>query len=970
MLGRASMPGRRSPEGDEQGTRDSRLDDTLVGLATRSLLSDEDSQEFTPGSKVGRYVVLEQVGRGGMGVVLGAFDPQLNRKIALKLLHTRRHREGSRSSGSARQRLLREAQAIAKLSHPNVISVYDVGTIGEGIYVAMEFVEGCTLTVWLEQHKRRHQEVVEVFLQAGRGLAAAHAAGLVHRDFKPDNVLVGLDGQVRVSDFGLARADPSQVGEEPSDAEEPLEESTGVPQVVNFDDSDVLSSPLTQAGVVVGTPRYMAPEQHAGAHADARSDQFAFCVTLYQGLYGQDPYVAHTLERLALAKQDGRICEVPAQSRVPAYLEDIVMRGLAPDPIDRFPSMEDLVAALERDPAAWRQRFVIGGIGVAVAVIVGFGVRFSPAAEESECRPAGADAWRGVWDRDRKDALRQGLQAVAPQAGAKSWAAIEPAIDGFTGQWLQMRIAACEGARGAPAEGRGPVALQLRCLERQQRALQGMLGVAAEASEPTVARIPRMLEVMPELELCESREFVLAQPLPPREVQVEATVEAVRTKLDRVAPLAAIGRHEDALEVARRALDEAQASGDAPVLAEAHYAHGLGLVATGQLGEAERSLSQAVWTATRAQHDAYVALGADALVDVVGNYRHHFREGVLWEELARSTLGRLALEGIPVADLDHSAGRLALQMGELARARTYVERAIAVRETVRGPQDRQLARWWVDHGDIVLYAGDPESARASYEKARILAESVLDDDHPTRAFVAWGLGRVGLDHGDHEVARAQLEAAVAILKRNRSAADPDLLQCTVDLAAALDGLEEHQAALELLHGVWTLSPTSERDPQPYVVGAAAAAADLERRLGHLDAAMMWLKRAQTGLSQCERPEVRLVASVETVAAQLRLNHGDLAGAFEGFDAAARALAAQPEHDRKRAALARFLAARVSWQRDGSPEAIDEVERARAALEAEGSRGREGVAAIDAWLEHVRAAAEPPKAAPSRPRHPL
>src|SRR5690606_35366818 len=227
------------------------------------------------------------------------------------------------------------------------LPIYDVGTMGDSIYVAMEFVEGCTLTVWLEQQRRRPLEIVEVFLQAGRGLAAAHAAGLVHRDFKPDNVLVGSDGLVRVSDFGLARADPTQLPE----VEPPVDDEDGeggeVRYPVNLDDSDVLSSPLTQTGVVVGTPRYMAPEQHAGAPADARSDQFAFCVALYQALYGQDPFVANTLERLAMAKQEGRICEIPAQSRVPAYLEDIVLRGLAPEPADRFPSMEDLVAELE-----------------------------------------------------------------------------------------------------------------------------------------------------------------------------------------------------------------------------------------------------------------------------------------------------------------------------------------------------------------------------------------------------------------------------------------------------------------------------------------------------------------------------------------------------------------------------------------------------------------------------------------------
>src|SRR5690349_17448959 len=197
-----------------------------------------------PGDTVGRFVVLQRLGEGGMGVVYTAYDPELDRKVAIKLL---------KSAEEGHARLLREAQAMARLQHPNVIAVHDVGTLpGNRVFVAMELVAGATLRGWLKAAPRAWREVIAIMRQAGVGLAAAHDAGLVHRDFKPDNVLVGDDGRVRVMDFGLARlgaADP--------------ELSSG------SHDTGPLSTPLTMAGTVVGTPAYMAPELFKGTSAEA-----------------------------------------------------------------------------------------------------------------------------------------------------------------------------------------------------------------------------------------------------------------------------------------------------------------------------------------------------------------------------------------------------------------------------------------------------------------------------------------------------------------------------------------------------------------------------------------------------------------------------------------------------------------------------------------------------------------------------
>lgn len=298
--------------------------------------SPSDSQPATdsspgPGRKaqrIGRYFVLRKLGQGGMGVVYAAFDEELDRKIAIKLLH-----DSQVQSVERRSRIIREAQAMARVSHPNVVHVYEVGEFKEHIYIAMEFVEGTTLSNW--QRDRPWEEVLRVYICAGQGLLAAHRAGLVHRDFKPDNVLVGPDSQPRVADFGLARADGSEVPQ--------ATERGPIP-------SGMLSSPLTEDGMLLGTPAYMSPEQFAGEATDARSDQWSFCAALYQALYGQTPFAGEDLTGLSDNVHHGRLRPVPANSQVPMVISETLRRGLEVAPEDRFPSMAELLAALDIDP--------------------------------------------------------------------------------------------------------------------------------------------------------------------------------------------------------------------------------------------------------------------------------------------------------------------------------------------------------------------------------------------------------------------------------------------------------------------------------------------------------------------------------------------------------------------------------------------------------------------------------------------
>ncbi|MCY1012268.1 serine/threonine-protein kinase [Nannocystis pusilla] len=384
----------RTLAGPAQPTRPPSLVDTRAETFAGDRRSGAADRQIQHGQLIGRYMVLSPLGSGGMGVVYAAYDPQLDRKVALKLLHP----EAVSASGATQskidgqERLLREAQAMARLHHPNVVAVHDVGKYDERIFIAMEFVEGGTLKQWLRARPRTRQEVLAVFGQAGRGLQAAHEAGLVHRDFKPDNVLVSDKGRAQVLDFGLAK--------QTEDGDRPLPERPTTGAAVS------LNTALTQVGAILGTPAYMSPEQHLGEATDARTDQFSFCVALYEALYGTPPFHGDSMAALATAVLTGEVAEAPRESyaRVPPWLRKILLRGLAVDPAERYPSIAALLDDLARDPSSQRKRWLLA-VGAAAAVALG-------AAGWAAARPDG----RAVRGGPRRAAGRvgPGAQAAGP----------------------------------------------------------------------------------------------------------------------------------------------------------------------------------------------------------------------------------------------------------------------------------------------------------------------------------------------------------------------------------------------------------------------------------------------------------------------------------------------------------------------------------------------------------------------------
>ncbi len=333
---------------------------SLAGVSPTIPAAGDAHIDLNQGDKVGRFSVLYRIGHGGMGVVFAAYDPKLDRKVALKLI--RSTEDSSVTPEEAQARLLREAQAIAQQSHPNVISVYDVGTYKSEVYIAMELVEGQTLAQWLRQWKRPWRDVVNKFLEAGEALAAAHGSGLAHRDFKPDNVLVGHDERVRVMDFGLAR---SLFYDLPSG-----DELVNPAFRVSVNGVSELNRTLTRTGALLGTPRYMAPEQYLGGEADARSDQFSFCVALFEALYGIHPFSGNTAKKLAENPDTEPLG--PPHNSVPRWLHRALLRGLEREPARRYPSMRALLPAL-RPPRVQRSRVWVAPVAVLGVALLAVG---------------------------------------------------------------------------------------------------------------------------------------------------------------------------------------------------------------------------------------------------------------------------------------------------------------------------------------------------------------------------------------------------------------------------------------------------------------------------------------------------------------------------------------------------------------------------------------------------------------------
>jgi tetratricopeptide (TPR) repeat protein len=726
------------------------------------------------GDAVGRYVVLGRVGSGGMGVVYAAYDPELDRKVALKLLKAWGSGDGTRGH----RRLLREAQAMARLSHPNVITVHDVGEHRGSVFVAMEFVEGRTLGAWLAERTRPVREVLDVMLRAGQGLSAAHAAGLVHRDFKPDNVMVGDDGRVRVMDFGLARS--ARAGPEaPPDTEV-------APR------RDAVAVDLTREGAIVGTPAYMAPEQHLGLTTDARTDQFCFCVALYEALYGERPFPGESAAALALAVSSGEIRAAPARSRVDPRLRRILRRGLAADPAHRWPNMDALLAELGHDAAALRRR----ALGASV-VAVGIGALAWALASRPDARmcEGGREQLSGTWDPQVRERVGDALLRTGLPYARATWERVEADVEAWVDGWATMHREACEASRRGEASD-AMLDRRMACLDQRRAALAALVGVLEDADVAVVDQAVQAALALPTLERCADADALLAE-LPPPEDEVTAQqVTGLRERLEEVSALENAGRYAAGLERARAIAREAEAVGFAPLLAEARFSQGALEERVGNFADAEALLRSAYHTAVRTRHDRTAAQAALQLVFVSGVRLGRLEDARSWSEHADSLVRRVYGDddGATQAHLANHLGAALANAGELEAARQQHERGLQMMEQALGVEHPDVALQLNNLGTTLNRLGRFSEAVVVHERSAAIWRVVVGPEHPQVATTLTNLGAARAGLGDHESARRDHEAALRIFEAAGRGAELHTAEILGNLGNSLAALGDHAAA--------------------------------------------------------------------------------------------------------------------------------------------------------------------------------
>jgi tetratricopeptide (TPR) repeat protein len=699
----------------------------LATLATHVSWASSTGSALTRGDAVGRYLVLEPIGRGATGTVHAAYDPELDRKIAIKLLH---RDVGAGSDDEPRHALIQEAQALAKLSHPNVVAVHDVGVHERRVFLAMEFVVGRTLRAWLDT--RPHwRAVVTTFVEAGRGLAAAHAVGLVHRDFKPDNAMLGDDGRVRVMDFGLARA---------------TEESTA-------DGSD--RDPLERH--VAGTPAYMAPELHGGSPADARSDQFAFCVALWEGLYGARPFRGASVTELVAAVCTGRIEAPIDRGGVPQWLRRVVERGIAADPAARFPDMTRLLAALEHDPTRARRRWaaLAGVLGLAAggAVLA----RVNENRARAACEAAG-DEITQTWNADVGEDVAGVLAASGSPIADDTRARIVPMLDDYVARWSDARTSTCTAAIAQPMDAALERA-SIDCFEDARSELEAVTQILRAADAMVVLGAVAGVAELPPLDACaDPRELARRPPRSsghdddPRYAEIRGLMRAARSAT-------AVGRHDDAEEPAIAASDAARELGYGPLLAEAQLVVGMVRARQGRSDAAAAAFEDAFFAAGKSGADGLAADAAIWLVDVEGDRRARVEAGLRWAKIAEMQLARIGEEDSPrTAWLLTNEAATLHRDGRYDAALEALEQALALAEARLGNEHPRVGSILIATGHAWMRKRETDRGLAAYSRALAIKERTLGPRHPE---VAGALGSVANVH----VARGELEQAMELYTR-------------------------------------------------------------------------------------------------------------------------------------------------------------------------------------------------------------
>ena len=794
-----------------------------------------EQKRLPRGAVLGRYVIIEPIGAGGMGTIYRAYDPELNRGVALKILSVKQ--EDQQAAQRAKNRLIREAQALAKLSHPNVVGVHDVGSFDDDVFIAMELVEGKTLREWLAEHQtpkgianrvknnkqpkvaatreeKPIKRILELMSAAGRGLAAAHKAGLVHRDFKPGNVIVGDDGRVRVLDFGLART-VDQDGE----SEESVSVSESIAQAASSqsDDSDksldrtelsssstpnLLLSPLTNVGGILGTPLYMAPEQHLGHRTDERTDQFGFCLVLYEALYQKRAFAASTLEELKKKVVREQLSPPPPNTQVPAWLWKIIRKGLRAKPQDRYPSLALLLEDLHKDPEELRRQqrqgrnrrlliFVLVMLTTVIPFGVWYGLRYSTVAR---CK-ATAAAWQGVWDNQSKKLIRRSFLGTNKAFALATWDRVNRLIESYVADWKHMRSDVCEARLLDATLSEELFDLRMNCLRERQRDLRALTKIFATSDAKVLRKAVQASSSLSRIAICADVKALRAPYPPPKTAEQKVQVATIRDKLAEVEAFTNTAKYKEGLDLTKKLEIQADQVGYRPIQAEVLFWLGSLLERTGLYNKAETTLHRAALAASESKNGLLAAKALVTLVHVVGIRQARHEVGLVLGQNAEVVLGLGHQDNKTRAQLRNNVAGVLHGQRRFDEALLQLQSALSIRKLALGSQHPEVARALNNMGALSEAIGEYDKALQYHFAALVLKKKTLGPQHPSVAASLTNIGVVFRYKGDYQKSLEYSQKSQKIWEIAVGPNSPDVTWPLHNIASAYFALGQFDKAL-------------------------------------------------------------------------------------------------------------------------------------------------------------------------------
>jgi hypothetical protein len=876
------------------------------------------------GEELGHYLIRTRLAAGPRGEVYLAYDARAGGLVSLRLLPADGADESAAQPPS-------EARALAELRHPHVLAPHEVGVLAGRAFIAQPYLEEPTLEQWLKEKPRGWREVVRLFVQVGRGLEAAHAAGVVHRDLWPGCVLVGPQGQARLKDFSLASAGARAARQEPGSEPQPLHLAPG------------------WRGVVGGAPGYMAPEQLRWQPADERSDQYSFCASLYEALYGERAFPGERPEQTWRQVLAGEALVQPRDKGVPRWVQEVVRRGLAYRPAERYASMGALLRHLEGKTA--RGRWLSAGVAVGLVVAGAWGWVRGPgracAVSEQE--------WAGVWDEPRRQTLQRAFLATGQPSTDKVWHSVEQGLERYTRQWRESRREACEATRVRGEQSEAVLGLKLRCLERRRKEVGALVEVLVGLRGKESAQGAQAVERLTPLEVCADLATLPAQEQLPEDPSVRARVEELQERLLRVKALLMAGLYVQGLEQANGLTEAAEATGFQPLIAESWL--------TLTRLQSYRTLQPALIIQS-AHRSAQAALASGQLQEVVR----------AWLELvtAQEQLGKPAaaqqelwlhyLEGLleaagnpaPLqADYESRLAFILTLRGSYAEGLVHARKSVALRERLYGPQSLQTAGALKELARVAVYAGEPKEALNATLRALDFYKSTLGLEHRSTLRALEALGRIQGQTGQFAESAATFEQVLAIMERLSVTEDKDRLTALSNLAVTYAEQGRYVEANRTLERVFAIVDKMKAGESIHAVIALGNLAEVKYQQGENSEALRVARQALALAEKVTSPQSTFYISISTTAGEIELQAGNVSKALPLLERAVRLMEAAPmdlrELGRARFALARALQT-ASMDR---PRSLDLLEQSRKDFEKAGVVASRYLLAWEAWVKQRR-----------------